>query len=128
MSRICVTTSKRANICVFAVSRRREKMWCRTNIWSYNDRGLQVWQDRSKKLSEPQKDKLKKTQSQCIIIKWLKTKEKRKYLESSQRKTVYFIIWITSDFFSETVEVKSKKNNILKCWKKITVNSESYIQ
>ena len=90
-------------------------MWCRTNIWSYNDRRLQVWQDRSKKFSEPQKDKLKKTHSQSIIIKWLKTKEKRKYLESSQRKTVYFIIWITSGFFSETVEVKSKKNNILKC-------------
>ena len=63
----------------------------------------------------PKRINSKKTHSQCIIIKWLKTKEKRKYLESSQRKTVYFIIWITSDFFSETVEVKSKKNNILKC-------------
>lgn len=90
-------------------------MWCKTNIRSYNDKRLQVWQDRSKKLNEPQQDKLKKTHSQCIIIKWLKTKEKRKYLESNQRKTVYFIIWIISDFYSETVEVKSKKNNILKC-------------
>ena len=72
-------------------------------------------------------------QLDTCIVKFMKTKNKQTKILKRAREKWCFIyrrkpVRMTEDFSSENREAIRKWHNILKCWKKRTVNPESYTQ